>query len=259
MQYMGFQMHRPAFPKKISPKAQGLLEFALALPILLLLVFGIIEFGRLLQAWLALENGARFGVRYAITGEYNRSYCDEAAAVVAPSFGLTTAEIIGKTKKTATSTVASPPIPHPTSPIGKKRSSALQDWARLPSIRDTVMAGATGVSWRTASTGDYIAYLSNPSSTFNQANRGNPSLPGYLDISICSSRSDQAQSSYFRLNGTGDSGDPVQYFDNIADTEHQFPLFCGKANYPTTVSSATPMTPAGRAIASALRSPTGTP
>ena len=56
---------------KRRSRAQGLVEFALALPVLLLLIFGIIEFGRLLQAWLALENGARFGVRYATTGEYN--------------------------------------------------------------------------------------------------------------------------------------------------------------------------------------------
>ena len=67
--------HRP----RISSKAQGLLEFALALPVLLLLVFGIIEFGRLLQAWLALENGARFAVRYAVTGNYDPAYCEGAA------------------------------------------------------------------------------------------------------------------------------------------------------------------------------------
>ena len=51
-----------------SHPGQGMVEFALALPILLMMVFGIIEFGRLLQAWLALENGARFAVRYAVTG-----------------------------------------------------------------------------------------------------------------------------------------------------------------------------------------------
>ena len=63
---------------KRRSRAQGLVEFALALPVLLLLIFGIIEFGRLLQAWLALENGARFGVRYATTGEYNPAYCSDA-------------------------------------------------------------------------------------------------------------------------------------------------------------------------------------
>ncbi len=228
MQNMGFQMQQPAFPQKNKSKAQGLLEFALALPILLLLVFGVIEFGRLLQAWLALQNGARFGVRYAITGNYNRNYCDEAAAAVAPSFGLTTAEIIEQDEQDGNLDCKIPSNASPLITDWEEKTSALEDWARLPSIRDTVMAGATGVSWRAASSGDYIAYLSNPSATFNQANRGNPSLPGYLDISICSSRTDE--STYFRFNGTGESGDPVRYFDNIVNTEHQFPLFCGKAN-----------------------------
>ena len=59
-----------------------MVEFALALPVLLLLTFGTIEFGRLLQAWLALENGARFGVRYAVTGSYNPEDCNEAAAAL---------------------------------------------------------------------------------------------------------------------------------------------------------------------------------
>ena len=66
---------------KAAP-AQSMVEFALALPVLLLLTFGVIEFGRLLQAWLALENGARFGARYAVTGEFNVTYCDEAATAL---------------------------------------------------------------------------------------------------------------------------------------------------------------------------------
>jgi len=214
-------MKRPAFLQKLNPKAQGLIEFALALPILLLLIFGIIEFGRLLQAWLALQNGARFGVRYAITGEYNPEYCDEAAALIAPSFGLTTAELIAEDQQDGNLDCR---VPH-TSPLINKweeKSIALQDWARLPSIRDTSMAGATGISWRALSTGDYVAFLLNPSNTFVQTNRGNPALPGYLDIMVCSSRNDQ--SVYFRLD------DDPHYYDNIADSMHQFPMVCQKAN-----------------------------
>jgi hypothetical protein len=54
---------------------QALTEFALILPILLLLIFGIIEFARAFQAYLSIVNAARFGVRYAVTGEYDPSYC----------------------------------------------------------------------------------------------------------------------------------------------------------------------------------------
>ena len=56
-------------------RAQGLVEFALILPILLLVVFVVIELARVLHAWMAIENGARFGVRYAVTGEWDDIYC----------------------------------------------------------------------------------------------------------------------------------------------------------------------------------------
>ena len=56
-------------------RGQGLVEFALILPVMLLLLFVIIELARVLHAWLAIENGARFGVRYAVTGEFDDTYC----------------------------------------------------------------------------------------------------------------------------------------------------------------------------------------
>ena len=63
-------------------RAQSMVEFALTLPVLLLLIFGIVEFGRVLQAWLALENGARFAIRYAVTGNFNPAYCGDAATAL---------------------------------------------------------------------------------------------------------------------------------------------------------------------------------
>jgi hypothetical protein len=50
-------------------RGQALAEFALTLPILLLLLFGIIEFARIFQAWVTLQNAARTAARYAITGQ----------------------------------------------------------------------------------------------------------------------------------------------------------------------------------------------
>jgi len=52
-------------------KGQTLAEFGLTLPFLLVLVFGIIESGRLFQAWVTLQNSAREATRYATTGGYN--------------------------------------------------------------------------------------------------------------------------------------------------------------------------------------------
>jgi Flp pilus assembly protein TadG len=50
-----------------SKKAQGLVEFALVLPILLMLIFGIIEFGRLLFTYSAIATASREAARYGAT------------------------------------------------------------------------------------------------------------------------------------------------------------------------------------------------
>lgn len=52
-------------------QGQTLAEFAITLPILLILMFGIIEFGRIFQAWVSLQNAARVAARYASTGQYD--------------------------------------------------------------------------------------------------------------------------------------------------------------------------------------------
>src|SRR5512136_66177 len=63
-----------------SHAGQAMVEFALALPLLLLIVVGLLEFGRLLFAWLVVENSTRFGIRYATAGTYNDIYCPSAPA-----------------------------------------------------------------------------------------------------------------------------------------------------------------------------------
>ena len=50
-------------------RGQTLAEFSLTLPILLLLTFGIIEFGRIFQAWITIQNSARETARYLTTGQ----------------------------------------------------------------------------------------------------------------------------------------------------------------------------------------------
>ncbi len=49
-------------------KGQGLVEFALTLPILLLLILGILEMGRVVWAYITVQAAARDAARYAITG-----------------------------------------------------------------------------------------------------------------------------------------------------------------------------------------------
>ena len=50
-----------------SPPGQGLTEFAIVLPVLLALVLGIIEFGRLMVAISSLSTASRDAVRYAVS------------------------------------------------------------------------------------------------------------------------------------------------------------------------------------------------
>ncbi len=131
--------------------AQSMVEFAMALPVLLLATFGVVEFGRLLQAWLALENGARFAVRYAVTGEYNLDYCDDAGAAL----GLTTEDGNADCKVETASN------DEDEKKLARDQTQALQDWARLPSIRDAAKAGSSGVAYDDAVdvSGDYLQYL----------------------------------------------------------------------------------------------------
>jgi len=51
-----------------SQKGQALVEMALVLPLLLILVFGIIEFGRIFSAGLVVTHSAREGARLGAVG-----------------------------------------------------------------------------------------------------------------------------------------------------------------------------------------------
>lgn len=64
-------------PQKLTGrrKAQGMVEFALVLPLLLLIIVGVIEFSRLMYAWIIIENSTRFGIRYATTGNFDTANC----------------------------------------------------------------------------------------------------------------------------------------------------------------------------------------
>ncbi len=54
---------------------QALVEFALIISVLLMMIFLIIESARILWAWNTVQNAAREGVRYAITGQTEQPDC----------------------------------------------------------------------------------------------------------------------------------------------------------------------------------------
>ncbi|SHI95900.1 Flp pilus assembly protein TadG [Clostridium cavendishii DSM 21758] len=51
-----------------NQKGQALVEFAIILPIFLILVMGIIQFGMILNTYLSIENASREGARNGIIG-----------------------------------------------------------------------------------------------------------------------------------------------------------------------------------------------
>lgn len=61
---------------KKTSKAQAMVEFALIATVLLMLIFIVIEAARILWAWNTVQNAAREGIRYAITGQtLGNDYC----------------------------------------------------------------------------------------------------------------------------------------------------------------------------------------
>jgi len=92
------------------PRGQGLVEFTLVFPVLILVIFVVIELARVLHAWVAIENGARYGVRFAVTGEFDPSYC--------AMYGHPLDECVDQSE---------------------------EDGARIPSIEDAVQAGAVAI------------------------------------------------------------------------------------------------------------------
>lgn len=64
--------------KKIhrNDKGQSMVEMAIILPVLLLILFSIFEFGRILGAYMLVHDLARDGVRYGVVGMSDQSIKD---------------------------------------------------------------------------------------------------------------------------------------------------------------------------------------
>jgi hypothetical protein len=54
-----------------------MVEFMIMLPLILTMIFGIIEMARIFHAWVSVENAARSGLRYAVTGVWGEDACIE--------------------------------------------------------------------------------------------------------------------------------------------------------------------------------------
>ena len=223
--------------------AQSFVEFALALPILLLLMFGIIEFGRLMQAWLALENGARFAVRYAVTGQYDISYCKAAGDALGYAEQDYDPKGVGDGYDCEVPEEYPEEHPHEGQPIedSEMKTIELQDWARLPSIRDNALGGASGIAWdaEESISGDYLQYMTDGfdetvQGSLRQDNRGNPAEPGYFNITTCSNQrvnletETENREDIYMLNSNG------FWYDDVHVDENLFPWYCQLADTTNT-------------------------
>src|SRR5688572_6229296 len=68
---------QPVSPTEVGTRTrrkwgQSLMEFALVAPFILLVIFGIIDLGRLMHAQATVSNAARQGARFAATGQQQR-------------------------------------------------------------------------------------------------------------------------------------------------------------------------------------------
>jgi len=70
--------------KKLIKNSKGasVVEFALILPLLVMMVFGIFQFGIAYNNWIALTHAAREGTRLAAVGQYEESRVRESAPSV---------------------------------------------------------------------------------------------------------------------------------------------------------------------------------
>jgi hypothetical protein len=144
-----------------------MLEFALVLPVLLFLIFGIIEFARAFQAWLTISNAARFGVRYGVTGDYDYAqYCDPALIPNIPADLNNSGKACRDEDGTNWPGVSYPP--GPTDRDIREQRNTEEDLARGNTILDVTRGVSIGLL-RTEGVpaGD----------------------PGHFNITVCSSRS----------------------------------------------------------------------
>lgn len=80
--------------RRARPRGQALVEFALIIPVFLLIVVGLFDLGRAVFAYNTLTNAAREGARIAIVNQYKPSIVSHAKTATAvvelddPSVGI---------------------------------------------------------------------------------------------------------------------------------------------------------------------------
>jgi uncharacterized protein (UPF0333 family) len=76
-----------------SEKGQSIVEFALILPLVILMIFGILDFGRVFHAYLAIDHAGREAARAASIGKDNTTILNTAVND-ATSIGLKSEQVV---------------------------------------------------------------------------------------------------------------------------------------------------------------------
>lgn len=76
------------FKGRNGQKGQAVAEFALVLPIMLLILFSIVEFGRAVMTWNVVTGAAREGARVGATSSSGFSEAHQAASNVLNAAGI---------------------------------------------------------------------------------------------------------------------------------------------------------------------------
>lgn len=120
----------PAPDRATRDRGAALVEFALVLPLLIVLLVGIVEFGRAYHTQIVLQGAAREGARALALGESPEAAVQAAAGGTSISVGATSACPSGDTGSSYASVTTSTPFTYgiPFVPLG---STELHATARM--------------------------------------------------------------------------------------------------------------------------------
>ncbi len=176
-------------------RAQAFVEFALIIPLFLLVLTGIIEFGYAFFTWAAVGETARIATRYAVTGQFDPTYCAQAGAfldsqiVVVANRHFVSDDMQDGYADCQVPTHVGNIDTNPKITDADITAGALQDWARMVSIRDAGMnGGSVGLLFDPGVSGSYLNFIKNPFAVFHPDYRGDPTARGYITLNICSNR-----------------------------------------------------------------------
>ncbi len=206
--------------RRTARRGQTMVEFAITLPVMLMLLFGIIEFGRLFQAWLTLQNAARTAVRYGVTGAW-----DPLSVQRHTGSSLTDETILDELVPCEPGNTARF-LDHwgvACNPDSDFHYGLRVDMARLPSIVDRARQGAAGLELVEGD--NIVGMLRGNGSPMDSEPANAPNEPGWFHVSICSSRPPIVSEGSARYLPSADRNErQCQVIENVRGTTGFGPL-----------------------------------